>query len=74
MRNYPLRTDNPNALIKLDDAYKLANAAFYDGYIVGRLRNKKKIDAITLNKRIKFMFEAIAFFPKGDDYDGQDKT
>ena len=42
MRNYPLRTDNPNALIKLDDAYKLANAAFYDGYIVGRLRNKKK--------------------------------
>lgn len=42
MRNYPLRTDNPNALIKLDDGYKLANAAFYDGYIVGRLRNKKK--------------------------------
>lgn len=42
MRNYPLRTDNPNALIKLDDAYKLANVAFYDGYMVGRLRNKKK--------------------------------
>lgn len=42
MRNYPIRTDNPNGLIRLEDACNFANEAFYDGYMVGRLRNKKK--------------------------------
>lgn len=42
MRNYPVKTDNPNGLITLDEAMKFANSAFYDGYMVGRLRNKKK--------------------------------
>lgn len=67
MRNYPIKTDNPNGLIKLEDACKFANEAFYDGYMVGRLRNKKKIDAISVKQRIKFMFEAIAFFPNEGD-------
>lgn len=42
MRTYPIKNYNPTNVVGMDDVCKLANESFFDGYILGRLQDKKK--------------------------------
>lgn len=41
MRTYPIKNYNPTDIVRMDDACKFANECFFDGYILGRLQDKK---------------------------------
>lgn len=74
MRTYPIKNYNPTDIVRMDDACKFANESFFDGYILGRLQDKKKIDAISVEEKILLMVEAIAVLEEGDADEREDKT
>lgn len=66
MRTYPIKNYNPTDIVR--------NESFFDGYILGRLQDKKKIDAISVEEKLLLMFEAIAVLEEGDADEREDKT
>lgn len=61
MRKYPLPSPPPekDGYIKLSDAYKLINQAFYDGFIVAICDTPEDYESITIGQHIKIMMIAI---------------
>ena len=52
MRKYPIKTGQ-SGYISIDDAEKLANAAFYDGFITALLETPEEADELTPVQRIQ---------------------
>lgn len=54
MRKYPIKTGQ-SGYISIDDAEKLANEAFYDGFITALLETPEEADELTTAQRIQCM-------------------
>lgn len=54
MRKYPIKTGQ-SGNISIDDAEKLANEAFYDGFITALLETPEEADELTTAQRIQCM-------------------
>ena len=52
MRKYPIKTGQ-SGNISIDDAEKLANEAFYDGFITALLETPEEADELTPAQRIQ---------------------
>lgn len=59
MRKYPLPTPEKDGYIKLSDAYKFINEAFYDGFITAIRDTPEDYESITIGQRIEIMMLAI---------------
>lgn len=59
MRKYPLPPPEKDGYIKLSDAYKFINEAFYDGFIVAICDTPEDYESITIGQRMEIMMIAI---------------
>lgn len=55
MRKYPLPLPEKDGYIKLSDAYKFINEAFYDGFITAICDTPEDYESITIGQRIEIM-------------------
>lgn len=59
MRKYPLPHPEKDGYIKLSDAYKFINEAFYDEFITAICDTPEDYESITIGQRIEIMMIAI---------------
>lgn len=64
MREYPLPPPEKEGYIKLSDAYKYINEAFFDGFIVAICDSPDELQAMTVDDRIAACFMAKAMREK----------
>lgn len=60
MREYPLPPPEKDSYIRLSDAYKYINEAFFDGFIVAICDSPDDLKNMTATQRIEACFMAIA--------------
>ena len=59
MRKYPLPTPEKDGYIKLSDAYKFINEAFFEGFIVAICDTPEDYESITTGQRVEITMIAI---------------
>lgn len=64
MREYPLPPPEKDGYIKLSDAYKYINEAFFDGFIVAICDSPDDIKNMTVAERIEACFTTKALREK----------
>lgn len=58
MWKYPIKADE-NGYISRKEAHRWCNQSFYDGFIAAHCSTPEEYEAITLEDKIAFCFEAI---------------